>query len=117
MPGPEEVRREIRALERLADGLGENREALQHALRTLEGYAPSRSAPGTEPWKQDFARWDSLRKEIAQSLEQLELRVSARLQAEEREDRLDSGGSDTAPEAYQREVARYYRALARKPPS
>jgi hypothetical protein len=84
-------------------------------LRTLEGYAPSRSAPGTEPWKQDFARGESLRREIEASLEQLESRVATRLRTEEREDRLEAGASDATPDAYRREVARYYRSLARKP--
>jgi hypothetical protein len=117
MPGPDEIAREIRALERLAEGLGENGQPLRQALRTLEQYAPSRSAPGTEPWKQDFSRWESLRRDIAVALEQLEARVSARLQAEEREDRLDAGGSEATPDAYRQEVARYYRSLARKPSS
>jgi hypothetical protein len=37
------------------------------------------------------------------------------LRVEEREDRLEAGASDATPDAYRREVARYYRSLARKP--
>jgi hypothetical protein len=116
-PGPEEVARELRSLQRLAEGLGEDGEGLRRALQTLEGYAPGRSAPGTESWKQDFARWESLRRDVGESLEQVQARLSEQLRAEERENRLDAGASDAAPDAFRREVARYYRALARKPQS
>jgi hypothetical protein len=30
-----------------------------------QGFNPGRSAPGTEPWKQDFAKWDDLKKQAA----------------------------------------------------
>ncbi len=114
-PGPEEIGRELRSLQRLAEGLGEEGEGLRRALQTLEGYAPGRSAPGTESWKQDFARWESLRRDLGESLEQVQARLSDQLRAGERENRLDAGASDAAPDAYRREVARYYRSLAKKP--
>jgi hypothetical protein len=116
-PGAEEVTRELRALERLAEGLGAEGDDLRRSLQSLQGYAPSLSAPGTEAWKQDFTRWETLRREIAATLEKLEARVSSKLQDQEHEDRLDAGASESAPDAYRRELARYYRSLARKPPS
>ncbi|MGE3840267.1 MAG: hypothetical protein AB7I50_01645 [Vicinamibacterales bacterium] len=112
-----DIERELRALGRLADGLPEGREDIRRALDSLQGLSPGRSAPGTEAWKQDFAQWEGLRRAIAQSLEQIEAAISDRVRAEERENRLDSGASDSTPDAYQQEVARYYRSLARRPPS
>jgi len=111
------VERELRALGRLADGLPEGREEVRRALDSLQGLSPGRSAPGTEAWKQDFSRWESLRRAIFQSLEQIESTISARVRAEESENKLDSGASDATPDAYQQEVARYYRSLAKRPPS
>jgi hypothetical protein len=105
--GPGEVQEELRALGRLAEGLGEEGEELRDALQALLGSAPTRSAPGTEAWKQDFSRWESLRLKIAEALAQFEARVSASLQEQERQDRLEAGASDEAPDAYRREVERY----------
>jgi hypothetical protein len=116
-PSLDEVQRELRALGRLTDGLGEEGAELRDALQALEGYAPSRSAPGTEAWKQDFSRWEALRRQIAASLEQFSARVSEALQAQQRQDRLDAGANEEAPDSYRREVERYYRSLARRPPS
>jgi hypothetical protein len=110
----EDVAREIRALERLAEGLGEDGEAIRQALASLEGSAPSRSAPGTEAFKQDFARWDILKQGVALALERLEATLSTRLRELADRHRLDAGGDDQAPEQYRREVARYYRSIARK---
>lgn len=110
----EEVAREIRALERLAEGLGEDGEAIRQALASLEGSAPSRSAPGTEAFKQDFARWDVLKQGVALALERLEATLSDRLRELADRHRLDAGGDDQAPEQYRRQVSRYYRSIARK---
>jgi hypothetical protein len=110
----EEVAREFRALERLAEGLGEDGEAIRQALASLEGSAPSRSAPGTEAFKQDYARWDILKQGVALALERLEATLSTRLRELADRHRLDAGGDDQAPEQYRSQVARYYRSIARK---
>jgi len=110
----DEVAREIRALERLAEGLGEDGEAIRQALASLEESAPSRSAPGTEAFKQDFARWDVLKQGVALALERLEATLSSRLRELADRHRLDAGGDDQAPEQYRGQVARYYRSIARK---
>lgn len=76
----------------------------------------SRSAPGTEAFKQDFAAWDELRRDVAQSLERLEASVSDRLEAEETDDRLNAGGDQRVPADYRELVSKYYEALAARTP-
>jgi hypothetical protein len=82
-------------------------------MSTPEEHEWSRSAPGTEAWKQDFARWDSLAKDVDRSLEQLEGSVAGRLSKALAEDRLRAGGSERIPDAYAARVARYYESLAK----
>ena len=81
---------------------------------SAEGFNPGRSAPGTEGWKQDFAKWDELRTEIAASLERAESSAAARLRDQQSKDRLSAGGSQAVPEQYRRLVDKYYEALASK---
>jgi hypothetical protein len=78
----------------------------------INGFHPGTSAPGTEPWKQDFARWDELRTQIAAALEKSESSTAARLRSQQATDRLSAGAAQAAPEAYRRLVEKYYRALA-----
>ena len=72
------------------------------------------SAPGTEAFKQDFAKWEELRKQATQALERAESSLSKRLQAQESRDRLATGVDDTPPAAYQQQVESYFKALATK---
>ena len=81
---------------------------------TPEGQEFSRSAPGTEAFKQDRSRWESLRKDVDRALEAHDADVSKRLAKTLGEDRLNAGGSDRIPEQYRRLVARYYESLADK---
>ena len=74
----------------------------------------SRSAPGTEAFKQDRSRWESLRKDVDRALEEHDAAVSKRLAKTLGEDRLNAGGSDRVPEQYRRLVAKYYELLADK---
>jgi hypothetical protein len=83
---------------------------------TPEGQRASLSAPGTEAFKQDFAAWDELRREVAMSLERLEASVSGRLQAQDTDDRLNAGGDQRAPGDYRLLVSKYYEALAARKP-
>ena len=78
----------------------------------VEGFNPGRSAPGTEPWKQDFARWDQLKVQLAAALERAEQRTADRLRDQQSRDRLAAGGTQAVPEQYRKLVERYYRALA-----
>ena len=85
-------------------------------VSTPEQQEFSRSAPGTEAFKQDRSEWDSLRKNVDQALEKYEASVSSRLSRARTDDRFSSGGSDRVPEAYRQIIARYYESLAKKKP-
>ncbi len=80
---------------------------------TPEQQEYSRSAPGTEAFKQDFSKWESLRKEIDLALEKHDAAVSARLARKLGADRLSGGGSERVPEAYRAMIAKYYESLAK----
>ena len=73
----------------------------------------SRSAPGTEAFKQDRTGWESLRRDVDRALEEHDAEVSRRLARALGEDRLNGGGSERIPEHYRRLVAKYYESLAK----
>jgi hypothetical protein len=85
------------------------------AYGTPEGHEFSRSAPGTEAFKQDYARWDSLSKNVKNALEDLESSLADRLSNQRARDRVTAGEDDRAPAAYEDAVSRYYRSIARRP--
>lgn len=104
-----ELQRTREALGQLAsaqprDGMGSS---------TPEQHEFSRSAPGTESFKQDRGGWESLRKDVDLALEQYEAAVSDRLARKQAQDRLSAGGSQRVPDGYRRQVARYYESLAK----
>jgi hypothetical protein len=105
-----ELQRAQQALGRMA---GEQRSGT--GTSTPERHEFSRSAPGTEAFKQDFAGWESLRKEIDLALEKYEAAASARLARKAAADRLSAGGSDRVPDAYKKLIAKYYESLAKNP--
>ena len=72
------------------------------------------SAPGTEAFKQDFARWHELKRQAAAALEQVESTLAKKLQEQDAKDRLASGADDRAPALYQEHVDSYFKALATK---
>jgi hypothetical protein len=76
----------------------------------------ARNAPGTEAFKQDYSKWDVLRKDVTLALEQAETSLAQRLSAREARDRLNAGGDDRAPAEYADSVSRYYRSLAKRAP-
>lgn len=78
---------------------------------TPEEHEYSRSAPGTEQFKQDRSKWESLRKDVDLALERYEVAVSDRL-ARKTDDRLSAGASDRVPDNYRDRVARYFQSLA-----
>jgi Domain of unknown function (DUF4175) len=81
---------------------------------TLEGQGMISSAPGTEGFKQDFAKWEMLRHQVALALEQAEGTLSRKLQADESKNRMAAGVEDKAPQEYQKQVENYFKALATK---
>ena len=74
----------------------------------------SRSAPGTEAFKQDRSNWESLRRNLDTALEKYEASVSDRLSRKESKDRFNAGGSDRVPDAYSQLISRYFESLAKK---
>ena len=79
-----------------------------------EGHEWSVTDQGTEAFKQDFSQWQSLRKDVDSALERYEASIISRASRKSLQDRLSGGGSDRAPDAYRRLIARYYESLARK---
>ena len=79
---------------------------------TPEGQLMVYSAPGTEAFKQDFSKWDVLHREVTLNLERLESTLSQQLLERALKDRLSSGPTDAAPDAYRRAVDQYFRSLA-----
>ena len=79
---------------------------------TPEEWQPSVSAPGTEAFKQDFARWESLKENLLLALERVERSRSEELRQQQTKDRLNAGASDAVPDDYRRMVEKYYRSLA-----
>ena len=69
--------------------------------------------PGTEAFKQDFSKWESLRKDV-DSRSSATRRRFASASRRSSQDRLSAGGSERVPDAYRRLIARYYESLARK---
>ena len=72
------------------------------------------SAPGTEAFKQDFAKWEDLRRQATQALEQAEASLSKKLQAKQAKDRLAAGTDDNPPPEYKKQVDSYFKAIAGK---
>ena len=81
---------------------------------TPEGHEWSRSAPGTEAFKQDYATWQSLASDVARALERAESSAASKLSAALARDRLRAGGSERVPDAYRRQVSRYFESIAVK---
>ncbi len=79
---------------------------------TPEEWQPSVSAPGTEAFKQDFARWESLKQNLLLALEKVERSLSDELRQQETKHRLNAGASEAVPDDYRRLVEKYYRSLA-----
>jgi hypothetical protein len=80
---------------------------------TPEQHEFSRSAPGTEAFKQDRAEWESLRQDVERALEARDEAATRRLAKAIAEDKLSAGGSERVPEQYRRLVAKYYESLAK----
>ena len=81
----------------------------------LEGWARqwrSRSAPGTDPARLDFAPWPSLRRDLVTALQRFERDRARELSDRALRDRYAAEADDAVPERYRRLVEQYYRSLA-----
>jgi len=116
-----------RDVQRLRDEYQRELQRAQDALRRLEGGSAgdlggatpeqhefSRSAPGTQAFKQDRSDWESLRRNLDTALEKYEASISDRLSRTESKDRFSAGGSDRVPDAYSQLISRYFESLAKK---
>ncbi len=110
--GQEYARELARAREAL-DALAGAQPRGGQAGATPEEHVFSQSAPGNEAFKQDFTRWESLRKGIDVALERHESSLARRLGKQLAQDRLSAGGSERGADGYARLIARYYESLAR----
>ena len=111
-----EANERAQEIERLSGDLRRENPSLQGPNQE-ESWWRSVSAPGTEAFKQDFSRWESLKKNLLVSLEDVESKLSGELRALENKQRFNAGGHETVSEAYRDLVEKYYRSLAtpRKP--
>jgi hypothetical protein len=106
----EEIQRTRDLLQRLQRGNPET----GGRTATPEDHEWSRSAPGTEAFKQDYAGWQSLAADVARALERAESSAAKRLSSALARDRLRAGGSERVPDAYRRQVSKYFEAIAVK---
>jgi DNA repair exonuclease SbcCD ATPase subunit len=81
---------------------------------TFEGQGMTFSSPGTEGFKQDFARWQELRDQATAALARVETALSKQLQDRQAGDRLAAGVDDKAPASYRSQVDDYFKAIAAK---
>jgi hypothetical protein len=81
---------------------------------TFEGQGMTLSAPGTEAFKQDFSKWEEMRRQATSALDRAESALSKKLQAQLAKDRLAAGVEDKAPPEYQKQVDSYFKAIAAK---
>jgi hypothetical protein len=112
----DEYRREVQRAQQALDRLtgGEPRSGANGSTPEDEQF--SRSAPGTEAFKQDRSGWESLREHLDSALEQYEASISDRLARTRSGDRFSLGGSDQVPDAYRQVIAKYFESLAKKKP-
>ncbi len=110
----EELLRQLRDTRNLLDDLQRQDPGFSRngAGFTFEGQGMIFSAPGTEAFKQDFAKWETLRRQADAALEQAESTLSKKLQARNAKDRLAAGLDDRAPAEYQKQVDSYFKAIA-----
>jgi hypothetical protein len=106
--------RELKQTRDLLDHLQRGTPDSGRNMSTPEEHEWSRSAPGTEAWKQDYAKWEALSQDVKQALERYESSTADRLSRALTADRLHAGGSDRVPDAYQKRIAKYFESLAKR---
>jgi hypothetical protein len=106
-----EVNQQMREAERLAETMGRESPGLQGPDDDASWWRGV-SAPGTEAFKQDFSRWESLKANLLVALESVETKLAGELRALENKERLNVGGHEAVSDAYRDLVDKYYRSLA-----
>ena len=106
-----DVDNQMRDAQRLAEEL-RREPGMEKGGTTPEQWQRSVSAPGTEAFKQDFAKWESLKKNLLVALEQTESKLADQLRARETRERLNAGRHDAVADTYRELVDRYYQSLA-----
>jgi hypothetical protein len=112
----EEAARELQRTRELIDDLRRQDPSLSSGGPgfTYEGQGMTFSSPGTEGFKQDFARWQQLRDQATGALARVESALSKQLQDAQAADRLAAGVDDKAPASYRSRVDDYFKAIAAK---
>ena len=106
-----EVNEQMREAARLAETLRREVPGMQ-GPNSEDGWWRSFSAPGTEAFKQDFSRWETLKKNLLVALEDVETKLSDELRQRANKQRLNVGGHEAVSEPYRSLVEKYYRSLA-----
>ncbi len=96
----------------LLRALGEASPGLVADLERWARQWRSRSAPGTDPARLDFARWTVLRRDLITALQRFERDRARELSDRALRDRYAEEADDAVPERYRRLVEQYYRSLA-----
>ena len=113
----QEYNKELQRTRELMDRVQRGTPESGKGTSTPEQHEWSRSAPGTEAFKQDYAAWQSLAADVARALERAEASVAGRLSSAAAKDRLRAGGSDRVPDGYKPRVSKYFESIAtRKKP-
>jgi hypothetical protein len=106
-----EVDQQMKEAQQLAEEL-QRENPNQKGGATPEQWQRSVSAPGPEGFKQDFAKWEELKKNLLVALDQTESQLSDQLRARENRERLNAGRHDGVADTYKALVDRYYQSLA-----
>jgi hypothetical protein len=106
------VDQQMREAQQLAEEMQRENPGMQKGGSTPEQWQRSVSAPGTEGFKQDFAKWEELKKNLLTALDQTESQLSEQLRARENRERLNAGRHDGVADTYRSLVDRYYQSLA-----
>jgi hypothetical protein len=112
----QEYNKELQRTRDLMDRLQRGTPESGGRMTTPEEHEWSRSAPGTEAFKQDYAAWQSLSGDVTKVLERAEATVANRLSSALAKDRLRAGGSERIPDAYRTRVSKYFESIATRTP-
>ena len=104
--------RELQRTRELMDRIQRSTPESGGRMATPDQHEWSRSAPGTEAFKQDYAAWQALASDVTRALERAESGVAGRLAGEIAKDRLRAGGSERVPAGYRQRVSKYFEAIA-----